>query len=155
MRQAFISIIGSIFILLPNVSCDSDIRKTAKKMNEERFSAYLENQDKQVNQSADSVRNLVGQYSHTLPQSFSDITLVNIDTVNVTRDVWCKMYFSSSSVSDSLKLATKIDSILTNCEPFKGWLKYGKYAMNVEFWCYMVNNRNDTIRITSIPKRNY
>jgi hypothetical protein len=141
--------------LLINVSCDSDIKKAAKKMNEERFSSYLENSANQINHSADSVRNLVAEYAKKLPKDFShEITLVNIDTVSVQRDVWCKMYFSSNAKIDSIAFTNKVDSIVTHIEPFKSWLKYGEYSKNVEFWCYRVN-KNDTTRISTIPPKNY
>ncbi|MDE6644442.1 MAG: hypothetical protein K2K27_10135, partial [Muribaculaceae bacterium] len=100
--------------LLWATACDSDIKKFAKKMNDDRVTAFLENSEKKQIHSSDSVRNLVGEYSKNLPIRFSDgIELICLDTVSVKRNVWCKTYFRNINNLDSTLFTTKIDSILT------------------------------------------
>ena len=136
MKKSILFILTT-FVFLMNGSCDADIKRFAKQYNDERFEAYLEESDRKRSHTADSVRQLVAQYAQKeLPCSFSSgITLSNIDTINVhdIGSVWCRMYFTTKTPLDSLTLATKVDSILTNSHPFNSWLKYGEYSRNVEF----------------------
>lgn len=133
-------------------SCNFDTKKWAS----ERFDNYLKEQERKTTESVDSVRELVLKFDENLPKTYdSNITLINIVPSGGERNVWCKMYFKVNESLDSIKLSSMIDSIVHNNEPFKGWIEYGKYRNNVEFWNYLISNTNDTIRISSIPERNY
>ena len=146
----------ALFICAIIVSCDSDIRKMGKKMNEDRMNSFLKNQESERIHTSDSVRRSVAEYAHNLPKSYDKgISLSSIDTVSVKGNVWCKLYFNNESLMDSVSFVSKVDSILNNMQPYKGWIKYGRYSMNVELWCYEITHTGDTVRFTTIPHRNY
>lgn len=151
-NMKFTSSILITFLCFLLNSCNFDTRKWA----EERFDNYLKDQERKTTESVDSVRQLVLNFVKNLPVSYgSNITLIDIIPVDDERNVWCKMYFKANESIDSIKVLNMIDSIIHNNEPFKGWIEYGKYRNNVEFWNYLVSSTNDITRISSIPERNY
>lgn len=125
-------------------------------MNDDRMSSFLNNQESERIYTSDSVRRSVAEYAHSLPKSYDKgIALSNIDTVSVKGNVWCKLYFKNESRMDSVSFTSKVDSILNNIQPYKGWIKYGRYSMNVELWCYEITHTGDTVRFITVPHRNY
>lgn len=152
----FVAYCISMFLSVAIISCDSDVKRMAKKMNSDRMGTFLKNQESERNHTSDSVRNLVAEYACTLPQIYDNgIRLSGIDTVSVTGNVWCKLYFHNDCRMDSVTFTAKVDSILNNIQPYKDWIKYGKYSMNVQLWCYEITHSGDSIRFATIPLRNY
>lgn len=152
-------LITSSLILLASVilvSCDSDIKKMAKKMNDDRMSSFLKKQESERIHTSDSVRISVAEYARTMPKFYDkEICITRIDTISVKGNVWCKLYIKNESQMDSISFASKVDSILNNIQPYKDWIKYGRYSLNVELWCYEITQTGDTIRFATVPPRNY
>lgn len=156
MKKSSIFFLVATFGGLLNVSCDRDIKKFAMDYGTKKFEAYLEESKYQTNLKADSVRNLIAHYAKELPKNLSsEISISKIDTVSSRGFVKSRVYFKSTVPMDSITIVTKVDSIVNNTNPFKEWLKYGEYSRNLEFWCYYINGKNDTIRIATIPTRSY
>lgn len=146
----------ALFMSAIIISCDSDIKKMSKKLNDDRMSSFLNNQERERIYTSDSVRRSVAKYAHSLPKTYDKgISLSNIDTVSVKGNVWCKLYFKTESRMDSVSFTSKVDSILNNIQPYKGWIKYGRYSMNVELWCYEITHTGDTVQFMTVPHHNY
>ncbi len=88
-------LITSSLILLASVilvSCDSDIKKMAKKMNDDRMSSFLKKQESERIHTSDSVRISVAEYARTMPKFYEkEICINRIDRISVKGNVWCKL----------------------------------------------------------------